>query len=208
MLSGKAASWNSSDPSVATVGVTNGVVSAIAPGTSTITATIEGVTGSGTVTVISAQAYEPNDTPATATPIAPGETQTHSMPVGDVDWLSLSITQTSSVRLILKGASTKSHVHDFNLYDATGTKLLATMSGIPSNGITLQFSAAPAGAKVKICADASDNVCNGGPGDLDIGSYDVTFTVLSASSSPDPRPTTTLDPPSATARTRRPPSWW
>ena len=51
VLSGRAVAWSSSDPSVATVSVT-GLVAAVSPGTVTITATSEGVSGTGDVAVI------------------------------------------------------------------------------------------------------------------------------------------------------------
>jgi pimeloyl-ACP methyl ester carboxylesterase len=124
--------------------------------------------------------YEPNDTPVSATPIAPGETQIHSMTAGDVDWLSLTITQPSAVELTLTGSSNADHVHDFDIYDATGTRLLASAFGIPSRGITVRLSSAPPGARVRICADDEDGACDGGPGDLSIGSYQVTLAVLSS----------------------------
>jgi uncharacterized protein YjdB len=49
-LAGRVATWRSATPAVASVSPT-GTVAAIAPGTATISATIEGVTGSATVTV-------------------------------------------------------------------------------------------------------------------------------------------------------------
>lgn len=49
-VSGKTPSWTSSDPSVATVS-TGGVVTGVAPGTTTVTATIDGQSGTASVTV-------------------------------------------------------------------------------------------------------------------------------------------------------------
>ncbi len=51
VLTGRTVTWMSLSPTVATVNPTSGVVTAVAPGTSTITATNSGVTGSATVTV-------------------------------------------------------------------------------------------------------------------------------------------------------------
>ena len=72
-----AAAWTSSNPAVATVGATTGVVAPVGAGTATITATIEGVGGTATVTV-SAPAPAPVATvavtPATAS-VAVGATQ-------------------------------------------------------------------------------------------------------------------------------------
>lgn len=51
VLSGRSVTWNSSQPSVATV--SQGLVTAIAPGSATISATVEGRVGTATVTVVS-----------------------------------------------------------------------------------------------------------------------------------------------------------
>ena len=105
----------------------------------------------------------------------------HTLPVGDVDWLSLALTRTSAVRLTLTGASRTSHVHSFALYDANGTVRLATTSGIAANGIVLQYSAAPVGAKIRICADKTDSYCESHAfGNLDLGTFQVSFAVVSA----------------------------
>jgi hypothetical protein len=49
-LSGRALTWSSTNPSVATVGPSTGLVTAVAAGTAGITATSEGRSGAGTVT--------------------------------------------------------------------------------------------------------------------------------------------------------------
>ena len=50
VLTGRAITWSSSDPAVATVNAT-GIVTGVAPGTATITATSEGQSGAATITV-------------------------------------------------------------------------------------------------------------------------------------------------------------
>jgi len=123
--------------------------------------------------------YEPNDSPATATSISPGETQQQSLdPASDVDWLRLQITQPTDVVLTMTGASSANHVHDFDLYAANGTTVLAQAGGLLSNGLTLAYPQAPVGALVRICADIGDSYCDThGVGDLALGPYAVTFTV-------------------------------
>jgi hypothetical protein len=49
---GRRATWTSSNPSVATVNPDTGIVSGIAPGTATLTATIDGVSATARVTVL------------------------------------------------------------------------------------------------------------------------------------------------------------
>ncbi len=155
-----------------------------APGTYTLIAastSLTNATSTSFTVSTSTGPFEPNNTPGTATRIQPGETQTHTLPVGDVDWLMLALPKTSAVRLTLTGASNVSHVHSFALYDSTGTRLLANSSGIAANGVVLQYSAAPIGAKVRICADLSDSWCESHTGgDLDLGVYQVSFAITSS----------------------------
>ncbi len=51
VLSGRAVSWSSSNPTIAAVSAGNGVVTGVGPGTATITATSEGRTGSANITI-------------------------------------------------------------------------------------------------------------------------------------------------------------
>jgi formylglycine-generating enzyme required for sulfatase activity len=73
-LTGRAVSWTSSAASVATVSA-QGVVTAVAAGTSTITATVEGVTGSATVTVATAPVAAVTVSPVTTTLVVGGTQQ-------------------------------------------------------------------------------------------------------------------------------------
>jgi uncharacterized protein YjdB len=63
-ISGKTASWSSSTPAVATVS-TEGVVTAVTAGSSTVTATIDGKTGSASVTVVPPPVASVTVSPAT-----------------------------------------------------------------------------------------------------------------------------------------------
>ena len=74
-----AATWTSSDPAVAAVNPTTGVVTVVntgpAPVTATITATIEGVAGTATLTITPAPVASVAVTPATASVVAGGSVQ-------------------------------------------------------------------------------------------------------------------------------------
>src|SRR5207302_655296 len=65
-LSGRAVSWSSSNPSVATVS-SSGLVSGVTPGSATITATSEGKSGTASVTVTQVPVATVSVSPATAT---------------------------------------------------------------------------------------------------------------------------------------------
>ena len=53
-LSGRTIAWQSSDPAIATVSPTTGLVTAVRPGTVTITATSEGVSGTARIRIVAA----------------------------------------------------------------------------------------------------------------------------------------------------------
>ncbi len=71
-LSGRTIVWSSADPSVATVNSSTGLVAGVSPGTTTVTATSEGVSGSATVVV--------SQLPVASVQISPAGT---SLDVGD-----------------------------------------------------------------------------------------------------------------------------
>ena len=79
-----AATWTSSDPAVAAVNATTGVVTGVntgpAPVTATITATIEGVTGTATVTIAPAPVASVAVTPAAPSVVAGGTVQLTATP--------------------------------------------------------------------------------------------------------------------------------
>ena len=65
VLTGRTVTWTTSNPAVATVS-TSGLVTAVAPGTATITATSEGKTGTSTITVTAAPVASVTVAPSTA----------------------------------------------------------------------------------------------------------------------------------------------
>ncbi len=70
LLTGRAATWGTANPDIATVSAA-GVVTAVAPGVALITATVEGARGNAVVTVVPAPVASVTVTPATVT-VAPG----------------------------------------------------------------------------------------------------------------------------------------
>ncbi|MDH4044221.1 MAG: Ig-like domain-containing protein, partial [Gemmatimonadota bacterium] len=75
-LTGRTVTWNTSDGTVATIDGT-GLLAAVAPGTATVTATVEGVNGAASVTVSAVPVASVDVTPPTAT-IASGTTQQYT----------------------------------------------------------------------------------------------------------------------------------
>jgi hypothetical protein len=80
-LTGRSVSWASDAPSVATVDG-DGVVTAVAPGTATLEATSEGVSGAATLTVTPKPVAQVEVTPAGAE-LRVGETQAYAVTVRD-----------------------------------------------------------------------------------------------------------------------------
>ena len=80
-LSGKTFAWSSSDVGIATVS-SSGLVTAIAFGGATITATTEGVQGSASLTVLRPFAYVTNRSSNEVSVLAPTNTVVATVPVG------------------------------------------------------------------------------------------------------------------------------
>ncbi|MEP7383473.1 MAG: Ig-like domain-containing protein [Gemmatimonadota bacterium] len=74
ILLGRAVSWSSATPAVATIDA-NGLVSAVGAGTSLVTATIDGVSASATITVTSVAVASVSVTPTTASLAVGGSVQ-------------------------------------------------------------------------------------------------------------------------------------
>jgi hypothetical protein len=73
-LKGKSIAWSSLNPSVATVNATTGQIKGVAPGNATIQGSVDGVTGTATITVIAPQ---PSCVPSVVNlDIQPGEVRT------------------------------------------------------------------------------------------------------------------------------------
>jgi uncharacterized protein YjdB len=72
-ISGRTAAWTSSQPSVATVSPA-GVVSGVAPGTAVVSASIDGVTGSATIAVLTSPVATVQITGVSITPLVTGQT--------------------------------------------------------------------------------------------------------------------------------------
>lgn len=107
-ISGKTAAWTSSAPSVATVDAATGLVAAVANGTATITASVDGIAGTATVTVgqtVSSIAV----TPGTATLVSLGATRQFTAVAKDANGNAISgktFTWTSSAVNVATVSST------------------------------------------------------------------------------------------------------
>ena len=172
VLSGRVATWSSANPNVATVGVSDGAVGGVSVGSAQITANVEGVTASVTVTVgpsgppVAIITISPN-------PLTPGATATiqgtgfgstaanNSVTVGGVAAVVTAATTTtltvtipaslclptgnSAVRVTVSGGGSTQADHPFQ----SGTEPLAVAIGqqttinSPAN-FCLQFPAAAA----------------------------------------------------------------
>jgi WD40 repeat protein len=87
-LTGRAVTWSSGTPAVATVSAA-GVVTAVAAGSATITATVEGITGTATITVTPVPVASVSVTPVSVS-ISPGFTQQMAATPRDAGGAALS----------------------------------------------------------------------------------------------------------------------
>jgi uncharacterized protein YjdB len=94
MLTGRIVAWDTNSPGVATVGP-SGIVTAVALGTATVTATSEGMTGQATITVVQQPVDSVVVTPASAA-LAPGDTMRLSASLLDASGGTLQGTVTWS----------------------------------------------------------------------------------------------------------------
>ncbi len=104
-LTGRSVSWTSSNSTVATV--SDGVVTAVSPGTATITATSEGKSGTSAITVIPVPVANVAVAPS-ATNVVSGQTTTLVATVTDADGgvLNRTVTWTSSAPSVASVSST------------------------------------------------------------------------------------------------------
>ena len=174
-LTGRSVAWSTSNALVATV-TQGGVVTGVAPGTATITATSEGKSGSATVTVSLVPAATVTISPSNAT-IASGSTTTFSAVVRDASGTVVNgytVTWTSSNSSVASvsnsGVVTGALVGTATITASAGGKSgtapvtvtagpIATVRVTPSSasvriGLTAQFTAQ--------AFDAAGNVVSGG----------------------------------------------
>jgi uncharacterized protein YjdB len=136
-LSGRATVWATSNPAVATVDA-NGTVTAVAVGSATITATSEGKTGSGTVTVPTPTTPT---TPPTTSPTTPTAGPAHHVVISpSIATIMLSDTITLTAR-----------VYDANNVELAGQTITwksskSTIATVSSTGsLTAQVTAKKTG---------------------------------------------------------------
>lgn len=183
-LSGRTVTWTTSDAAVATVS-SSGVVTGVAPGTATITATSEGKSGTATVTVALAPVATVTVQPSTAT-IASGSMTTLSATVTDQNGSVLTdrvVTWSSSDPSVATVSS--SGVVTGLL---VGTATITASSGGKSGSATVTVTAGPI-ASVRV-TPATTSLAIGERADLTAVAFDAAGNPISgvsftwASSSP------------------------
>lgn len=171
-IAGKSATWTSSNTSAATVS-SSGRVTANIPGTTTITATSDGVSGSATVTVTLVKLARITLTPATASLYA-GASLEVGMQLTDavghvltptgrtIVWASsapavASVSPLGVVTAVAAGTATISVT-----VDGQSASLSVTVSEVPVRGVVVDPSGATltVGATVQLSAKATDALGN------------------------------------------------
>jgi hypothetical protein len=128
-LPGRAVSWASSDPAVATVGASSGLVRAVSTGAAAITATSEGVTGTDSVTVASAATSRLAFTTPPPVSVAAGASFGSAVSVLD----SASHTDTTfggAVEISILTGSGTAGAHLLGTTTVNAVKGVATFSGL------------------------------------------------------------------------------
>lgn len=165
-IAGKTPVWASSNTGVATV-ATDGIVTAVGPGTSTVTATVDGISGSATVTVILPLAASVTVSPTSAT-LDLGESVTLTAVVRDaannpiagkvVTWSSgnssvATVNQQGTVTPLGEGTAQISAAVDgvSGVASITVRIAVASVAVVPASGAllvggTLQLTATPQSA--------------------------------------------------------------
>ena len=139
-ITGRPATWTTSDPAIATVA--NGVVKGVSPGTAMITATIDGKSAGTQVTVVPASVAAVSITPLAAAPVA-GTTTPLTVVLTASDGTVLSgraITFTSSQPLVAKASAQGQLVAT-----SPGTTTITATSGGVSGTLVVNV-VAPAGS--------------------------------------------------------------
>ena len=126
VLTGRVVAWSTSNPGVATVSST-GVVTGVAAGTVTITATSEGKSGTSTVTVTTAPVGSVTVTPSPTTIII-GQSTTLTATVKDVNGNTVSRTVSWSSSNTAKATVTSSGV--VTAVDTGAVTITATAGGV------------------------------------------------------------------------------
>lgn len=173
-LNGRSVTWNSSVPTVATVSQT-GVVTAIAPGAATITATSEGKSATAGVTVTAVPAASVTVTPA-ATTLIQGATAPLSATVKDaagnvlvgraISWSTsapgvATVSATGVVTAIAAGNATITATSGSASGTANVTVTVAPVATVSVNPATATLIAGTTTTLTTTLKDASGNVLTG-----------------------------------------------
>ena len=167
VLNGRSVAWSSLNTNIATVSI-SGVVTAVAPGTATIRATVESQNGDAPVTVAVPPPPQQNP-PSQPTSPSPPPTPTTSSVVVTLDSLSMVIGHTSQANAVAKDAQG----NVLSGKTATWSSLNPSIATVSSSGVVTAKAAGPASIQATI-----DNV-NGSAA-----------LVVNAPPPPPPAPTT------------------
>jgi Bacterial surface proteins containing Ig-like domains len=203
VLTGRGVAWSSGTPAVATVNATTGVVTAVAPGSSTITATSEGKSGSVTITVSLVPVATVTVTPS-ALPLTVGQTGALAATTKDaggavltgrgVTWSSgtpgvATVDPTSGlVTAVAAGTSTISAKSESKVGTATVTVTLAPIATITVTIDSTSLQVGHTAQATAIVKDAGGAVLTGrtvawtslSPGVATVGGATGVITAVSA----------------------------
>ncbi len=149
VLSGRTIAWGSTNTAVANVSATTGLVTAVAPGTTSITATSEGKIGASGIVVLQIPVASVTITPTTAT-ILSGTTTTFTAVTKDAQGnvltgrtITWNSSNTGEATVSSSGPATGLATSVANLAVSGTTTITATSEGQQSNGATLTVNPAP-----------------------------------------------------------------
>src|SRR2546426_84089 len=171
VLTGRAITWSSSNPSVATVS-SNGVATAVAAGTATITATSEGKSASATVTVANVPVASVVISPATALVLVGASVQLAASPKDAagavlsgraITWVSsapatATVSSTGLVTGVAAGAVTMTATSE----GVTGSAAV-TVNVVPVASVSLSPATVSAGVGQAVQLTATPQDASGSP---------------------------------------------
>jgi uncharacterized protein YjdB len=174
VLAGKAVIWSSSNTAIASVG-SDGIVKAIGAGTTTITATIDGVSGTSTVTVSNVAVGAITVSPATATlavaastPLTPTVKDENGVVVTNrvVSWASsnngiATVSSTGVVTGVAPGTATVTATSETKSATATITVTLVPVGSVTVAPRTLALTTGGTGTLTATVTDANGTVVTG-----------------------------------------------
>lgn len=195
VLTGRAVTWTSSAPGIATVSAA-GVVTGVAPGTATVTATVEGRVGSATITVTPVPVASVAVTPTTVSLVV-GNTASLAAVTRDasgnrltgrtVTWSSsapsiATVAADGTVSAVAPGTATITATSEGKSGTATVTVTPVPVASVTVSPATLSLDTGATGSLTATVRDARGNVLTGRPvswssSDADVATVSTTGVV-------------------------------